>query len=285
MPYAFISQGRSDADLAFRVAAGLESDGVPCWIAPRDVPLAEDYADALEAGVSQAQVVVFLASRESMASRFCKAELEIARTDDVPILPLRLDTTEFVKGWRIYLSGHQWLWATGEEEAWIADVAVALKRLGVAEDAESTVAATEDASSDAAMSTEAMLQRFESYDAASQARGVLDHMLATGWTAHLPRSRQGASSQASYIRLTRQGKRRATAYLNSASLFVAGKRERTALLTAPGATEQTSGIYVDHSPTRNGSLADAIGAADQLTRWVEDTDAAAPSEGGVDGSA
>ncbi|MFN8019675.1 MAG: toll/interleukin-1 receptor domain-containing protein [Acidimicrobiales bacterium] len=145
MPHAFISHSKHDAELAQRVAYGLESNGAPCWIAPRDIPPAEDYADALEAGVTRARVVVFLASAHSMGSRYCRAELEIARADEVSILPVLLDETPITGGWRIYLSGHQWLRAEGAEEAWIADLATSLKRLGVLEDGRRRAPAREPA--------------------------------------------------------------------------------------------------------------------------------------------
>lgn len=265
MPHAFISHAKQDADLASRMAGQLESLGAPCWIAPRDIAPAEDYADALERGVTQAKVVVFLVSCHSIASRFCRAELEIARTDEVPILPVLLDATPITGGWRIYLSGHQWLETTAAEEGWIADLATALDRLGVREENETTAGSAPVE----AQSIETLLARFEAYDPATNARDLLDHLSAAGWIAHAPQNRGGANTAPSYIRLTRTGVRRATAYLNSASVFVAGKAERQALATVPEGREQPSGIYVDHSPTRGGNLQQAITAMDHLTAWTD----------------
>ncbi|MGN6694332.1 MAG: toll/interleukin-1 receptor domain-containing protein [Aquihabitans sp.] len=266
MPHAFISHSNADSDLAQRVAVGVESNGAPCWIAPRDIPPAGDYADALEAGVTQAKVVVFLVSEHSIASRFCRAELEIARTDEIPILPVRLDKTPISGGWRIYLSGHQYLVADGNEDAWIADLAIALRRLGVVENDDPLTSSP--ASQDTAGATEALLQRFEAFDPTTQARPLLSHMVATGWTPHLPQARSASAAPPSYIRLTRVGARRATAYLNSASLFVAGKAERVVLAPVLGAVDQKSGVYLDHAPSRGGSLEAGIAGADCLAEWA-----------------
>ena len=269
MPHAFISHSKSDAELARRVAWGLESEGAPCWIAPRDIPPAEDYADALEAGVTEARVVVFLASHHSMTSRYCRAELEIARTDDVPILPVLLDDTPITGGWRIYLSGHQWLEGKGEEDAWIADLALALKRLGVREEDPSPGEGGGAASQDESDELEAILQRFEAYDQGTHARQLIAHMVSTGWTAHPPPNRQKTGTPHSYVRLTRTGQRRATAYVHSAAMFVAGKRERQILATSPSSYATASGIYIDHTSTRSGSLEAAANGADQLAAWAD----------------
>ena len=119
MERVFISHANEDRLLAQRVVQGLESSGVDCWIAPRDIPPGSDYADALDDAILNSRAVVFLLSAHSAASSsFCRAELEIARTESKTIVPVRLNQTAITKGLRIYLSGRQWLDATDDETQW-----------------------------------------------------------------------------------------------------------------------------------------------------------------------
>lgn len=94
MPSFFISHANADREAAERVGARLRRQGFGAYVSsdPRHGPAAgakweEDIYDRLRG----ASAVVFLASEASVASRWCFAELALARSEGKPIFPILVD--------------------------------------------------------------------------------------------------------------------------------------------------------------------------------------------------
>ena len=51
----FISHASHDREIADAVCEAVESRGVPCWIAPRDITPGRDYAEALYDAMANAR--------------------------------------------------------------------------------------------------------------------------------------------------------------------------------------------------------------------------------------
>jgi TolB-like protein len=118
-PFAFISYASADRALAETLTDYLERHGARCWIAPRDVPPGALYADAIVRAISDAQALVLLLSRSSIASSHVGKELERASSKRRPIIALRLDDGELTPAFEYFLSESQWidLRAAGREAA------------------------------------------------------------------------------------------------------------------------------------------------------------------------
>ena len=111
--HVFISYSSHDADLANQICAGLEDNGIPCWIAPRDVESGA-YAASIIRAIRSAKALLFIASRTSGESGHVSRELERAVDAGVPILPLRIDDAEFSEELEYYLAGMHWTDLSGQ---------------------------------------------------------------------------------------------------------------------------------------------------------------------------
>lgn len=127
--HCFISYSSRDAEIALRLCEVLEEQGVVCWIAPRDVE-AGAYGASIVRGIRAARVLVFVATTHSAVSSHVGRELERAVNAGIPIVPLRMDETEFSEELEYYLAGMHWLEPAGRSlEAFAPEVAGQVKSL------------------------------------------------------------------------------------------------------------------------------------------------------------
>jgi TIR domain len=75
---AFLSYASPDAVVANQVCEYLESHGVSCWMAPRDVKPGAAYADAIVRAINEASALVLVLSAAAMASEHVSREVERA---------------------------------------------------------------------------------------------------------------------------------------------------------------------------------------------------------------
>jgi predicted NBD/HSP70 family sugar kinase len=135
----FLSHTSSDSPIAQELAAVLESAGIRCWIAPRDIAPGSRYAEAIASGIEECAIFVLLSSDDAMRSPHVLNEIEAAASLDRAMLVLRMDSTDPAssKSVGLFLRSHQWLDAPRESLVadWlpIADaVRAILARRGIA---------------------------------------------------------------------------------------------------------------------------------------------------------
>lgn len=87
----FVSHASADVDRASRVIASLESSGVPCWIAPRDVRPCSDYAEQISEAIEAVSAFILMISAYPGESAHCLRDVEFAARRGLPIFPVRLD--------------------------------------------------------------------------------------------------------------------------------------------------------------------------------------------------
>lgn len=92
-----------------RIVSYLESHGVPCWLASRDIPPRAIYADAITDAVQASAACVVVLSKASNQSKAVKRELELASHYDKAFIPIRIDATEPAAGIDYYLRNTQWM--------------------------------------------------------------------------------------------------------------------------------------------------------------------------------
>jgi Spy/CpxP family protein refolding chaperone len=100
----FISHCEADNALALDICHRIESRGVQCWIAPRDVVVGEDYARRIGDAIEQSAAFVVVLSRHTNGSIFVKREVEYACSSKIPIFPVRIEKVELDKGLRLFIS-------------------------------------------------------------------------------------------------------------------------------------------------------------------------------------
>jgi hypothetical protein len=87
----FISHASEDREAAARVCQMLERGGIACWIAPRDIHPGDSFQDATLKAVVRARAVIVVLSSRTAASPAVLREIEVARGEGIPILPVRIE--------------------------------------------------------------------------------------------------------------------------------------------------------------------------------------------------
>src|SRR5712691_2451049 len=105
----FISYASADAVVAGRVCAALESGGLSCWIAPRDIGPGTDYPAAIVDGVAACSVMVVILTASAVASPHIVTEVGHAFNAKKRIIPFRLAPAALSKDLDYFLSMAQWL--------------------------------------------------------------------------------------------------------------------------------------------------------------------------------
>lgn len=106
----FVSHSSLDVTEASKLVAALERVGTTCWIAPRNIRPGETYGDAIAEAVAQStKATLVLISANSERSASVKAELELARRFNRPIVPVILNGHSPGKGVIFYIGTSHWL--------------------------------------------------------------------------------------------------------------------------------------------------------------------------------
>jgi TolB-like protein/Tfp pilus assembly protein PilF len=105
----FISYASHDGDVAQKVCSALETEGFPCWMAPRDVAPGAQYADAIVRAINEAQTLVLLQSASAVASAHVGREVERAASKHKRIIAFRLDAAALNPALEYFLSESQWI--------------------------------------------------------------------------------------------------------------------------------------------------------------------------------
>ncbi|RPJ63562.1 MAG: TIR domain-containing protein [Dehalococcoidia bacterium] len=109
MADVFISYSSYDGEVAGAVCQTLESRGIRCWIAPRDVIPGVPYAEALIDGLNQCRLMVLIFSANSNQSPQVIREVERAVNKGITILPFRIDNVALSKSMEYFVSSSHWL--------------------------------------------------------------------------------------------------------------------------------------------------------------------------------
>jgi TolB-like protein len=105
----FISYASQDKAVADAVCEALESAGVVCWIAPRDVTPGEFYAESIVHAIDSTKVIVLVLSQHSADSQHVLSEVERARSRRHPVVSLRIDAVPLPAALEYFLNTSQWL--------------------------------------------------------------------------------------------------------------------------------------------------------------------------------
>jgi TolB-like protein len=114
-PDVFLSYASQDAAVADTVVAVLESQGIRCWIAPRDVTPGEFYAGSIVHAIDTTKAIVLVLSGSAAASPHVVREVERAASKRHPVISLRIDQAPLPADLEYFLNTSQWLDASGGE--------------------------------------------------------------------------------------------------------------------------------------------------------------------------
>ena len=97
-----IDQVNAAADAA---CATLETAGVRCWIAPRDISPGAEWRAAIVDAIDHSAVMVLIFSSNANESRQIRREVEHAVSKGVTIVPVRIDQAEPMRSLAYFMAG------------------------------------------------------------------------------------------------------------------------------------------------------------------------------------
>jgi hypothetical protein len=140
----FISYSSKDKTVADAVCARLESGGVRCWIAPRDVLAGTSYGEAIIEAIHTAKIMVLVFSSNANSSGHIPKEVERAVSKGLAILPFRIEDVAPGKSLDYFIGSVHWLDAmTPPMEKHLDDLAATVHKLLPAKPGEQAVPATQ----------------------------------------------------------------------------------------------------------------------------------------------
>ncbi|HEX2979599.1 MAG TPA: TIR domain-containing protein [Anaerolineaceae bacterium] len=105
----FISYSSKDKSVADAVCAGLENNGVRCWIAPRDILPGTAWSESIVNAIRDSKVMVIIFSANSNQSSQVAREVERAIAKDVIIIPFRIENITPSEKMEYFLGTEHWL--------------------------------------------------------------------------------------------------------------------------------------------------------------------------------
>lgn len=105
----FISYSSRDKNIADAVCNHLENASIPCWIAPRDIRPAQEWATAIIEGISACEILLLIFTGNSDASPQVIREVERAVNKGLVVMPIRVENVMPTKSMEYYLSAVHWL--------------------------------------------------------------------------------------------------------------------------------------------------------------------------------
>jgi TolB-like protein len=105
----FISHSSKDRAIADMVCKRLESDGIKCWIAPRDIQAGSDWTEGIIQGIDSCRVFVLVFSANANVSEHVRREVAKAFTLGLAVIPFRIENAEPGGSLAYFLGTVHWL--------------------------------------------------------------------------------------------------------------------------------------------------------------------------------
>lgn len=105
----FISHSARDKAAADAICAKLESRGIRCWIAPRDIRPGMEYGAAIVAAIDGARVMLLVFSAHSNTSPQISREIERAVHKELILVPIRIEDVAPAGSLEYFLATPHWL--------------------------------------------------------------------------------------------------------------------------------------------------------------------------------
>src|SRR5260221_1985468 len=110
MPYmVFISHSNRDHGTAEAICKHLESAGIKCWIAPRDIEAGSDWAKGIMRGIGDCRVLVLVFTAHANDSEHVGREVAKASSLGLAVIPFRTEAVNPRENLEYFLETVQWL--------------------------------------------------------------------------------------------------------------------------------------------------------------------------------
>lgn len=105
----FVSYPSEDKPAADAACFALESKGIRCWIAPRDISPGADWAGSIFDAINGSQMMVLVFSDHANHSKHVRIEVGRAVDCGIPIIPMRIQKASPFNSLGYFLSQVHWL--------------------------------------------------------------------------------------------------------------------------------------------------------------------------------
>lgn len=122
----FISYSTKNQKIAKALCDYLERQGLRCWIAPRDIPSASNYAGEITRAIKSAEAFLLIYSKDAGKSEHVKNEINLAINNTKRILPYCLDDSPYDDDLEYYLATRQRIASSGDQEQDFQNIATVL---------------------------------------------------------------------------------------------------------------------------------------------------------------
>jgi len=106
-----INSTTSDRQVADQICTALESQGIDCWIAHRDILPGDDWMSAIIDAVDQAKIIVLVFSANTEKSQWVIDEIKLALEEKRMIIPFRIQDVYPQRALRLLKVRCQWMHA------------------------------------------------------------------------------------------------------------------------------------------------------------------------------
>jgi hypothetical protein len=106
---AFVSYSHHDKPQADAVCATLESKGIRCWIAPRDVIPGQEWGAAIVDAIRSSRVMVLVFSSHANSSPQIRREVQLAVSAETVLIPFRIEDVAPAQSLEYFLGTPHWL--------------------------------------------------------------------------------------------------------------------------------------------------------------------------------
>jgi hypothetical protein len=118
---AFISHASDDVGLARQLCARLETQGVKCWIAPRDLIPGQPYSSEIVRGIETTDALILLTTPAAVDSENVLNELEQAHRLHKTLLTVMVGKPQISRQLSYYIARLHWIEASGASLDSLAD--------------------------------------------------------------------------------------------------------------------------------------------------------------------
>jgi len=108
-PDVFISHSSTDKKMADTICAFLESKGVSCWIAPRNILPGEEWGDSILRGIHACRIMVLIFSKAANDSGPVRSEVDRAVNARKVLIPFRIENVAPTGAMEFHIGRRHWL--------------------------------------------------------------------------------------------------------------------------------------------------------------------------------
>jgi formylglycine-generating enzyme required for sulfatase activity len=104
-----VNSNTSDRQVADQICTALESQGIGCWIAHRDILPGDTWMDAITDAVDQTKIIILVFSANTEKSKWVKDEIGLALEENKTIIPFRIQEVSPQRALKLLKVRCQWM--------------------------------------------------------------------------------------------------------------------------------------------------------------------------------